>query len=60
MIPVSQGELRMCVYFESCVLKLFTQANDQIDSYPLLFHHPHYYLFCSKSTTTRGPRHWLL
>lgn len=35
------GELNVCVYFESCVLKLFTQADDQIDSYPLLFHEPH-------------------
>ena len=45
MISVSQGKLGMCTYSESCVLKLFIQANDQIDGYPLLSHHPHYYLF---------------
>lgn len=35
------GELNVFVYFESCVLKLFIQANDQIDSYPLLFNENH-------------------
>ena len=59
MISVSQGKLGMCTYSESRILKLFIQANDQIDGYPLLSHHPHYYLFYSESAMC-GPRHWLL